>query len=215
MSNPYQPQDPNNPYGSQPEPGYQTSDPSSAGQPTISYGQQPYSQQPYGQPVPPPYGQQSQYGQQPYGQQPIAYGGYSVPQAVTGQFAPYLSRAVGYIIDFFVLSGTIGGILALALRSRPGSGEMPFMYLIYFGVIFSYFTYFWTRQHGQTLGQKIMGVRVVRLDGQPMSIGTSIVRVIGFWVNGLILLLGWLWPLWDAQSQGWHDKMAGTIVVRA
>lgn len=77
MSNPYQPHDPNNPYGSQPEQNYQ---------------QQPYSgptqavggQQPYGQP-PQPYGQPPvAYNQppQPYGQSPVAYGqGYYTPAA--------------------------------------------------------------------------------------------------------------------------------------
>jgi uncharacterized RDD family membrane protein YckC len=225
MSNPYQPQDPNNPYGSQPEPGYQPYGSSSSGQPTLPYGQQPYGSQPepgygqygqqsYGQ----PYGQQS-YGQQPYGQQPIAFGGqgYSVPQATTGQFAPYLSRAVGFFIDAFILGAMIGGVLAVIFSSSPaqaGDGMVSLIALIYLGILFGYFSYFWTQHHGQTLGQKIMDVRVVRVDGQPMNVGTSIVRLVGYYFNGF-LFLGWLWPLWDEQCQGWHDKIAGTVVVRA
>jgi len=76
MSNPYQPQDPNNPYGSQPEQNY-SQQPNSG--PTQFIG----GQQPYGQPL---QGQQP-YGQQPYGQQPVAYGqqGYYAPAALVRQ----------------------------------------------------------------------------------------------------------------------------------
>jgi uncharacterized RDD family membrane protein YckC len=213
MSNPYQPHDPNNPYGSQPEPGYnQPYGSSSSGQPTLPYGQQPYGQQPqqYGQPQQ-PYGQQP-YGQQPYGQQPVAYGGYSVPQASFTQLASYGSRFLGYFVDG-LLVGVIGSIV-VGVTSAINNDTTVLGMLIYIVGIFSYFSYFWTQQQGQTLGQKIAGVRVVRLDGLPMNVGTSIVRVFGYYLNGF-LLLGWLWPLWDAQNQGWHDKIAGTVVVRA
>jgi hypothetical protein len=95
MSNPYQPHDPNNPYGSQPERGYD----------------QPYPQppQPYSQPVPPPY---DQYGQpiQPYGpppgQQPMAYGGQ--PGYYTPAAPPQL-RPVG--VSIIAVLNWIGGVL--------------------------------------------------------------------------------------------------------
>jgi hypothetical protein len=117
MSNPYQPQDPNNPYGSQPEPGY-----SQYGQPPQQpYGQptQPFDQygqpvQPpfdqYGQPVQPPYGQQPQYGPPHYGQQPIAYGG---QQGYYTPAAPPSLRPVGVSI-IAVLNWIGAGILLLA-----------------------------------------------------------------------------------------------------
>ena len=94
MSNPYQPQDPNNPYGSQPEQGYN----------------QPYGQPQYGQPVPPPYDQYGQPIQPQYGQQPIAYGGgqpgYYTPAAPTQQ------RPVGVSI-IAVLNWIGGGLLGM------------------------------------------------------------------------------------------------------
>ena len=38
-------------------------------------------------------------------------------------------------------------------------------------------------------------------------------ETVGKLVSALILLLGFLWILWDKDRQGWHDKIAGTLVV--
>ena len=203
MSNPYPPQDPNNPYGSQPE------------QP---YGQQPpQGQQPYGQQ--PPQGQQP-YGQQPYGQQPQmppVYGGqpgYVVPSSVMGAYASWGSRLGAYLIDALICVITLGVIVGI-LAAIAGEGGLVLGYLLYLVGFFGYFTYFWITRQGQTIGQRALNIRVVRLDGQPMTIGSSFLRIIGYSINGFLFGLGWLWPLWDDKKQGWHDKMAGTIVVRA
>ncbi|HYF65067.1 MAG TPA: hypothetical protein VD886_19735 [Herpetosiphonaceae bacterium] len=126
MSNPYQPQDPNNPYGSQPEQGYNQP----YGQPQQpQYGQgQQYGQQgqPYGQQGQPQYDQygrpvQPQYGQpqQPYGQQPIAYGG----QGYYTPAAPPSQRPVGVSI-IAVLNWIGSGLLivgAMILLIAGGS----------------------------------------------------------------------------------------------
>ena len=43
----------------------------------------------------------------------------------------------------------------------------------------------------------------------------AVVRYIGYYINTLVLLLGWLWAIVDGNNQGLHDKLAGTIVVKA
>lgn len=186
-------------------------------QPYNPYGQQPYGQQPYGQapyPVqPPPY--QPGYGQMPpYSVQPY---GYNVPQ-VYPAYASYGNRIVAYILDWLLLSMilflVIGG-LALFIGNRSEDFVAIMTMLCAFTLLFGYFGYFWTQQGGQTLGQKLMKIRVIRRDGQPLSLGRAIARVFGYWVNGFVFSLGWLWPLWDEQKQGWHDKIADTVVVRA
>ncbi len=113
MSNPYPPQDPNNPYGSQPEQNYGQQPPQ--GQQPYGQqppqGQQPYGQQPYGQQ---PYGQPQQpYGQQPYGQTPVAYGqqGYYTPVAVVRQ------RPLGVSIIAvwqYIVAGLLGLLTLIA-----------------------------------------------------------------------------------------------------
>lgn len=68
---------------------------------------------------------------------------------------------------------------------------------------------------GQTLGKKMLGIKVVRIDtGREPNLGWSVVRLVGTWVSTLILCLGYLWPLWDDRKQAIHDKMAGTVVIR-
>jgi len=58
----------------------------------------------------------------------------------------------------------------------------------------------------------LMGLRLVRTDGQRLHIGNAIRRELGYVVSA-ILFLGYLWVLFDNRRQGFHDKLAGTIVV--
>ena len=63
---------------------------------------------------------------------------------------------------------------------------------------------------------KMMGIRVVRdRDGGPITSGQAILRLIGYWVSGLVFCLGYLWILIDKRRRGWHDLIAGTVVVEA
>jgi len=78
----------------------------------------------------------------------------------------------------------------------------------------AYFIGFWAWR-GQTPGKMALGIKVVKTDGSPVTFGTALVRYIGYWISALVLLLGFLWVLWDTNKQGWHDKIAGTYVVRA
>lgn len=70
---------------------------------------------------------------------------------------------------------------------------------------------------GQTWGRKIAGVKVVRQDnGQPIGVGKAIGRqLFAVLISAQILYLGFLWMLWDDRKQTWHDKISGTIVIRA
>jgi uncharacterized RDD family membrane protein YckC len=70
---------------------------------------------------------------------------------------------------------------------------------------------------GQTWGRKIVGIKVVRDDnyrppGWGKAIGRSLFASI---ISSYVLYLGYLWMLWDDKNQTWHDKVAGTLVVRA
>ncbi len=78
----------------------------------------------------------------------------------------------------------------------------------------AYFLYFWSTS-GQTLGMRLLKMKVVRTDGQALSWGTGAVRLGGYIVSAIPLCLGLLWVIWDPGKQGWHDKWAGTAVVRA
>lgn len=66
-----------------------------------------------------------------------------------------------------------------------------------------------------TLGGSILGLRVIRLDGRPVDWPTAAVRVLGSVVSLLPLGIGFFWASWDDQGQSWHDRIAGTTIVRS
>jgi uncharacterized RDD family membrane protein YckC len=55
---------------------------------------------------------------------------------------------------------------------------------------------------------------VVREDGKPLNFLAAFVRSLAAVFSILALFLGFFWIGWDGQKQGWHDKIAGTVVVR-
>lgn len=70
---------------------------------------------------------------------------------------------------------------------------------------------------GQTWGRQIVGNKVIRVDnGDVPGIGRALGRELFAWiVSASIMYLGYLWMIWDDDRQTWHDKVAGTIVVRS
>lgn len=66
-----------------------------------------------------------------------------------------------------------------------------------------------------TPGKMVFGARIVDAHtGLPPSTGQMVGRYLGYFVSTLGLGLGFVWVAFDARKQGWHDKLAGTVVVR-
>ncbi|MEY4425789.1 MAG: hypothetical protein RL535_87, partial [Pseudomonadota bacterium] len=61
----------------------------------------------------------------------------------------------------------------------------------------------------------LLSLRVVDdKTGSSLSVGQSIARYLGYFVSGITFGLGLIWVGIDSKKQGWHDKIAGTVVVR-
>jgi uncharacterized RDD family membrane protein YckC len=61
-----------------------------------------------------------------------------------------------------------------------------------------------------------MRIKVVSVNGGNLTYGQAILReVLGKWLSGLFLNLGYLWTVFDSKKQSWHDKIAGSVVIRA
>lgn len=76
-----------------------------------------------------------------------------------------------------------------------------------------YFIAFW--MSGATIGQRLLRLRVVDVrNGARISLGKAALRFAGYLVSGIFFNLGFMWAGWDPEKQGWHDKIAGTFVVR-
>ena len=79
------------------------------------------------------------------------------------------------------------------------------------GLYFMIFPVLW---NGRTPGKRLMQIRVARLNGKPISWWNAFERFHGYVTCLVGGLIGFLQVLWDPQSQGHHDKVAETVVVR-
>jgi len=67
---------------------------------------------------------------------------------------------------------------------------------------------------GATIGGIICHLQVVRTDGRAIEWETVVVRALGCFLSAIPLGLGFIWMVFDDNAQTWHDKLAGTVVVR-
>ncbi len=67
---------------------------------------------------------------------------------------------------------------------------------------------------GSTIGGIVFDLKVIRLDGRPIDWETAIVRALGCFLSLAVAGLGFFWIAFDHDKQAWHDKIAGTVVVR-
>jgi len=114
-----------------------------------------------------------------------------------GQF---LDRAAAFAIDCVLIA-----IADLLLDSRQDG--------MFFFLLVGYHIAFWTWQ-GTTLGGIIIGLRVVRTDGEPLRFVDALVRGLSSVFSFAVIGIGCLWLIWDDERQTWHDKIAGTYVVK-
>jgi len=67
---------------------------------------------------------------------------------------------------------------------------------------------------GATIGDIVFKLQVVRADGRSIDWSTAIVRSLGCFLSLIVIGLGFIWIAFDEHKQAWHDKIAGTLVVR-
>lgn len=135
------------------------------------------------------------------------------------QFGGYGSRLVAYLLDGVILTvvlfvlGFVATLPAAASGSGGANAISSIAVVIVLVLTFAYFPFFWMRS-GQTPGMRPFNLYVVRdRDGGSVSGGQAILRLIGMWVAALPLYLGFIWIFIDSRRRGWHDLIAGTVVV--
>ncbi|WDE14490.1 RDD family protein [Thalassomonas haliotis] len=82
-----------------------------------------------------------------------------------------------------------------------------------FGWAAFYFTCFTATWKGQTPGKKLLGIKVLQLDGTPLSLWDSFGRYGGYGAGIATGLLGFVQIYWDANRQAIHDKISSTVVI--
>ena len=123
--------------------------------------------------------------------------------------AGFWERVGAAFLDIVVISFIVGiahGPLRFALFFLHGPP-------IFFIIALAYFAGLWAWK-GTSIGGIVLKLHVVRCDGQPVTFLVALVRGLAAALSVVALFLGFLWIAWDNDRQGWHDKIAGTIVVR-
>ena len=114
--------------------------------------------------------------------------------------ATFAIRLGAFVLDLLLVLMTYG-LLGL---TRPN--RMLLLLLLYRVGL-------WTWM-GTTIGGIICQLRVVRTDGAPLRLADALVRGLSSVFSFAVLGIGYLWILRDADRQAWHDKIAGTFVVK-
>jgi len=126
----------------------------------------------------------------------------TTPEALMFPRAGLLRRVAAAFLDT-ILIGMVCGMSGLVHRG-------PSLFLL---ATVAYFAAMWTWK-GTTVGGIVCGLKVVRLDGQPATWVAMLVRSLAAWFGVAVMFLGFLWIAWDGERQGWHDKIAGTVVIK-
>jgi uncharacterized RDD family membrane protein YckC len=134
--------------------------------------------------------------------------------------AGFAIRTVAYLFDALLLTFCGGAFPFLVISNSYPNGHQPggtggsvgggsvLVSLIYFVVFWSYLG------GGRTLGMRLLGLRVIREDGGPLGFIGALVRWVGLWISFAVCFIGVLWVAGDSRKQGWHDKLAHTLVIR-
>jgi len=144
------------------------------------------------------------------------------------QKATFLQRFAAYLIDAIIVAIVVGILDALIVAA--GNALMPkiegdlattmavsfspmlIAHILDLALTLAYYGYWWATT-GQTLGKRVMQIKVVKTDGSKLTWNDALARSAGYILSGLTGGLGFLWALWDSDDQTWHDKMAGTSVI--
>ena len=118
----------------------------------------------------------------------------SGPRSVAG-----VARRLGSLMIDWVMAA----LIALAVLGDKNQASVQYLTL----AIFAGEIWLLTALTGFTVGKRLLGMRVARLDGQPVGFSRSLIRTVLFLLVVPALVL-------DADLRGLHDKAAGTIVIR-
>ncbi|RYZ22402.1 MAG: RDD family protein [Chitinophagaceae bacterium] len=122
-------------------------------------------------------------------------------------YGGFWERFAAAIIDGIVM-GIVNKIIQLGIGELEGALAGIVVNCLYFALMES-------SERGATLGKMALGLRVTTLDGGRITFLQGVGRYLGKILSSLILLIGYLMMLWDDRKQTLHDKMAGTLVVKA
>jgi len=130
-------------------------------------------------------------------------------------------RCSAFLLDYILtlLLPSVTLVLAVYIKRRwmaptAATAVVTIGYLATAALVFFNYVYFYVR-YGQSFGKRFIGIRVVKINGEPMDYKTAVLRhIAGYALSIFCFGMGALWILFDGRQQGWHDKLAKTVVVK-
>ena len=137
------------------------------------------------------------------------------------RYGGFWVRVVAFILDAIVLAVITAALSPLVsggnVVTQTSAGVMTINYTANaIGLLIDllYFVGFWAWR-GQSPGMIPFNMRIVMADdGSKVDVVRCLLRYVGLLISFVILFLGVIWVGFDRRKQGWHDKIAGTVVVR-
>jgi uncharacterized RDD family membrane protein YckC len=130
-------------------------------------------------------------------------------------FLPRFGAELLDLLAMWACVGVVGGTL-WALGNAIGLGAAIGGSVVALGGVAAGIGY-WVVLHAhgnQTLGKWAIGAVVTDTSLRSIGYGRAFARLVAEIASALPFNLGYLWPLWDPERQTFHDKLAGTVVVR-
>ena len=144
------------------------------------------------------------------------------------KYAGFWLRFLAYMVDFIILFffglfiESLFGINNALMNAKSLSElkaveasanyTMSIWASIVFGLV--YYIVFWVDNDGATPGKKLLGIKIIKSNGEKIRFSNAIIRYIGTFISAFTILIGYLWIIWDKKKQALHDKIAGTLVIR-
>jgi uncharacterized RDD family membrane protein YckC len=141
-------------------------------------------------------------------------------KALTAEPADFGQRLGAFLFDLLLfLILLMASTFLLSSFSRKSIVSSNAMLLAFYLIAFALYAFNFVLlagRAGQTIGKRLVGIRIVRENGEPVGFVQVVLRhVVGYALSMLGGFLGFVWVIWDSKYQGWHDKIARTIVVLA
>jgi uncharacterized RDD family membrane protein YckC len=100
-------------------------------------------------------------------------------------------------------------VISLVARGKLPGAMGPILLLLWG----TYHVGLWTWK-GTTIGGIVVGLKLVRIDGRPVDLPVALVRALSSLFSGMALGLGFFWAGWSREKLAWHDRIAGTVIVK-
>ncbi len=129
-------------------------------------------------------------------------------------------RAAAFLVDYILTLLILGVAISLAMIFKNAfpsvaSWIINLGYVAMLGFVVWNWGYLNVRD-GQRIGQRLVGVKITCADGSVLGYRTIVLRhLLGYPLSLLCVGLGFLWIILDPKQRGWHDKLAGTLVVKS